>query len=322
MNGRKLLVLKARPRNPESRATLEGEASPADVILVSGYNPRPKKDDNQVRTGYDMGVLADKLGCDVYSFVRSEGDSDRPQRVENEEHPDQVSLTQLHQAKAEENLGAIEQLRSDGDLTDNPLDIMGFSDGRIVTMVMLNERPDLFKNFVITNTPGLDNASASRSYLQALRELGHLGSHAILQKLGRGRERYGPQTKLAFTRDASDGYEDSTYKSNARFDSSAIARTKSLLKFLPQILEKNPDIRGYIASTEADRIAPAQQVENALKEIPTGGRIQSRHTGWETHTMGYGTTERAQKLGNQGDLLLELRMKPSVSISSSLGKSA
>lgn len=280
----------------------------ADVIFVPGHNPKPKKYDDQVRTGYDMSILADKMGCDVYSFVRADGIAERPQPIENEAYPEQVSLTQLHQAKAEELLGAIDILRSEGDLPDTKLDIMGYSDGGIVTMTILATRPELFNHFVITNTPGLDNVSIKESVRRGFGEIKNLAQNAVIKRFGSGRRRR--QSKLTFTRSTIDGYADSSYNSNSRFDAMANYRTSGLLWLLPDILKRNPDLRGYIVSTEADRIAPANEIENALREVPDiDDKVQIRRTGWPTHTMGEGSIERAQKLEQQGNFLLDLRLK-------------
>jgi pimeloyl-ACP methyl ester carboxylesterase len=310
VNGRKLVVLKASPRNSELREKAEGGEAPADVIFVPGHNPKPRKYDEQVRTGYDMSILADQMGCDVYGFVRADGAPERPDPIKNENHPDQVSLTQLHQAKAEEILGAVESLRAKGDLSDKPLDVMGYSDGGVVVMAMLAAHPEWFNHFVITNTPGLDNTSTKESVRRGFGEIVHLAKNAAQKRFGSGRKRDGSGSKLAYTRSPDDDYRESSYKGNSRFEAMANYRASGLLQLLPGILERNPSLRGYVVNTEADRIAPADQVENALRAVPTiDDRVQTRRTGWATHTMGDDSTGRAQKLEQQAGLLLDLRLK-------------
>ncbi|SRR6266568_8963203 len=310
VNGRKLAVLKASPRYAESGAKPEGGPTPAPVLFVEGHNPKPKKDDDQVKTGHDIGVLAESIGCDVYSVVRTGEGSDSPRLVKGEAATEGVAVTQLHQAKADEILGAIKTLQADGVLTHEPLDVMGFSDGGIVTLAMLDDRPELFGRFVITNTPGLDNSSTSRSYALGLREIGHLAAHTILQKFGRGGGGYGPQSKLSFTHDTDESYAKSIYTSKPSIETHAIAKTRSLLRLFPHILTRNPNLQGYIVNTENDKIAPADRVESELQKVlPGDSRIQSRRTGWRKHTMGYGSLERAGKLTDQGKLMLELREK-------------
>lgn len=303
VNGRELVVLKASPRTLESGTKSEGGETPAPVLYVQGLNTKPRKDDNQVKTGHDIGVLAESIGCDVYSVIRTGAGSDSAQLSEAD-YPEDVAVTQVHRAKAEETLGAIRNLQSEGVLGEH-LDLMGYSDGGIVAVALLDLQPELFNRFVITNTPGLEDVSTSRSYAQAVREFGHLAVHKMKHMMRRNAE---PQSKLTFKSTTGDGYEESSYISKPRLETKAIARTRSLVRLLPNILARNENLRGYIVSTEKDRIAPADRVERELAGVLGGdARIQARRTGWETHTMGYGSQERPEKLQDQAAMMRELR---------------
>jgi len=214
----------------------------------------------------------------------------------------------MHEAKAKETIGAILQLRKDGILADAPLDVMGFSDGGIITLAMLAERPDLFSHFNITNTPSLDNSSTMKSYRQGFREIMHLGAHKILERLGKGEMEYHSQSQVPFKREQNDGYAESSYQSNPGMETRAVARTRSLIRLLPGILARNSNLRGFIVNTESDKMSPADRVEKELSDTLHGdARITARRTGWAKHTMGYGSVERPEKLKSQATIMKELR---------------
>ena len=302
VGGRELVVLKASPR------TREQPKSP-DVLYVEGHNPKPKKDDDQVKTGYDISILADSMGCDVYSIVRSGEGTDSAKVAQQAEDREGVTITQIHQAKANEILGAIEALQEEGKLSrEQLLDVMGFSDGGIVTLAMLNARPELFRRFVTVNTPGLDNSGVGRSYAQGFKEIAHLGAHRLLETLRKGKSRVS-QSRLTFQRSTDDDYAESSYRSKPHIETHAVAKTRGLARLLPHILERNQYLHGYIMSTENDKIAPAERIEKVLTDILPGEeqRVQAKATGWKTHTMGYGAQEREEKLTDIGGFMTELR---------------
>ena len=309
VNGRELVVLKASPRYPETGASAEGGEKNPQVFFVEGHNLKPKKVDDQVRIGFDIGVIADSIGCDVYSVIRSSEGADSTRVVTSEDAAEGVALTKLHRAKAQETLGAIQKLQDEGVLTREPLDVMGFSDGGIVTLAMLDEQPQIFQRFILTNTPGLDNVSTAKTYAGGLREAVHLvghNAHKLLQRLMQEGEKN--NSKLTFRREEGDGYAKSTYMSKPSIERHAIAKTRNLLHLLPNILHRNPNLQGYIVSTENDKIAPAIRVENQLRTVLKGDpRITARRTGWKMHALRYGTAERVGKLQEQAEMLIQLR---------------
>ena len=322
VDGRKLVVLKASPLNKEARKRAEGGESPAPVLYIGGHNLRPKKVDDQVKTGFDIQELADSISSDIYSIVRvSNGEgTDNARLAERENDPQGVSITNLHQAKADEIMQAIAILQKEEDrvLPALPLYLIGYSDGGIVAALLLDAQPDLFDHFIIHNTP-LETVKTRKMYARAIREgihaFGHvLSPHEILQRLkndGASRE------KITVQRSEDDGYAESSYTSKPLVEKRAIARTKSLLSLLPKILDTNKKLRGFIVNTQTDLFSPTDRVASEWAQVlqgveadernEFGERVQIIDSEWESHIMGHKREARTQKLGDIGGLMVRLR---------------